>query len=346
MSIEVRNFTPSNQATSVSINGNINFDIVDLDSYTSDITSLTVDIDTSSNIDDDTHTVSYEYTDTEITVTNVSSTHYHVKVNPSTPYDEGLEVTVKVNIEGIDELSTFYMMEEFSSIFYTTYSGLISDFKYAFIHWAQEIPVGFESLRKDSTSSPLVFDSAFSTWNRLPAPKVRVNSVIFPSDHATYGHSIDFEEGTVTFSDALAYNDIVEVSYVFAFFSDEQIEAFFRQAVAVWNLNPPSGGPINIHSASGDVQSAMLIGAATFAFRTLMFSLSFQETRIVFDNASWGDGWLQSKDLINSLHESYSSDFKDLLAAKKVKLPSIKNVVTPSYTMPGGRSRMFRYLFK
>jgi hypothetical protein len=238
------------------------------------------------------------------------------------------------------------MMEEFSVAFYTNYIEVISDFKYAFINHAQEIPVYQEQLRKDDTSSPLVFDSAFPNWNRLPAPKVKVNSVIFGASHATYGHTVDFESGKITFTSALDYNDTVEASYKFAFFSDEQLEAFFRQAISIWNINPPAGGPPDIYSAPLDTRGVLLIGAACFAYRYLMSAMAYQESRIVFDNASWGEGWIQVKDLFKAMYDAYNEDWEKVLAAKKVKLPSIKNVVTPTYTMPGGRSRMFRYLFK
>jgi hypothetical protein len=46
------------------------------------------------------------------------------------------------------------------------------------------------------------------------------------------------------------------------------------------------------------------------------------------------------------LYEAYKEDWEKLLEAKKVRLPNIKTIITPEYTIPGGRSRMFRYLYK
>jgi len=96
MSIEVRNFFPADESISIPIYSDISFDLVVLDDYTIDITSLTVGIETTSNIDEDNHTLSYAYGDGEIIVVQASATHYKIRVNPSTPYDEGLDVTVSV----------------------------------------------------------------------------------------------------------------------------------------------------------------------------------------------------------------------------------------------------------
>jgi len=345
MSIEVRNFTPSDEALNVSIYSNIQFDLVGLDGYTIDITSFTIDITTTSNIDEDTHVISYTDSSSEVSYSGNSS-YYSFMVNPSVPFDEGLSVTVTINVEGLDEVSAYALMEEFESSFTTSYNGVISDFKYAFIHYAQDIPMYDEQLRCRSTVAPQVFDSALQRWNKSPVPKIEVNQVIVASSDTTYGHTVDYENGLINFTSALDYNDIVKASYHFSFFSDEQIQAFFRQASAVWAMNPPTGGPFSIYNASNMLQGVLMIGASTFAFRELLMSLAFQEKRIIFDNASGGEGWTQIKDLFKSLFDSYQDDWKSLLEAKKVRLPNIAAVISPSYTMPGGRSRMFRYLYK
>ena len=346
MSIEVRNFFPADESISIPIYSDISFDLVVLDDYTIDITSLTVGIETTSNIDEDNHTLSYAYGDGEIIVVQASATHYKIRVNPSTPYDEGLDVTVSVNVEGTDENSDLYEMVEYTSAFSTNYNGLMSDFKYAFIHHAQEIPVHQEILRKDSTSAPQIFDSAYKLWNRTPTPRIRLNQVLVKSDNTNYPYNINYETGEISFTNALSYNDIVDAEYTFSFFSDEEVESFFRQATSVWNLSPPYGGPLDIYSASQDLRGGLMVGASLFAFREMLYSLAFQQKRIIFDNASWGDGWVQVKDLIKNLHDLYKDDWEKLLKAKKVRLPSIKNIISPEFSMPGGRSRMFRYLFK
>ena len=338
MSIEVRNFRPANASVNISLFSDLSFDLVALDDYEIDITSLEILLSMTSNIDEDEHTMSFTEASTEVSYSG-DATYYRISLNPSVPFDEGLDVTVTVNVEGTDELDAYYMMEEFESSFTTHYDGVISDFKYAFIHYAQKIPVFDEPMRKiDSSSTPKVFKASFPSWNKTPAPIVHANSVIISSNDSTYGYSIDYESGLINFTNELEYNDAITVSYKFAFFTDEQIQSFFDQAAAIWRLNPPFGGPATIYNANASELGALLIGASTFAFRELLFSLAFQKIRIVFDNASWGDGWIQAKDLFKSLFDSYNEDWKSILEAKKVRLPAIRNIITPSYTMPGGRT--------
>ena len=338
MSIEVRQFTPTDVKKNVNTSTKIRFDLTALDEYTIDITSLTITITTDSNIDDETHSVEYEYDNAAISYTGSSTTHYSIELTPTSPFDFGQDVTVAVNVDGEDEASIAYSMEEYVGTFSTVYAGLISDFRYAFINLAQKIPVHNEILRKNSTSSPTVFRSAYGKWNESPSPIIRVNEVIFDSDHATYGYSVNLEGGTLTFGSALGYNDVVDVDYYFSFFSDEEIQSFFDQAAAQWRVYPPAGGPDSIYTASSASAGILMMGASLFAFRAILFSLAFQESRIIFDNASGNEGWIQMKDLFKTLHDAFESDWKNLIEAKKVTLPSIATVVTPSYTLPGGRT--------
>jgi len=338
MSIEVRQFLPTDGASNVNTYSKISFNLAALDDYTVDITSLTITVSTDSNIDDETHTLEYLYSDAGVTYSGSETIGYSVELVPSIPFDFGQDVTVAVNVDGADESSVATSMEEFESSFSTVYSGLISDFRYAFINQSQRIPVHNEILRKNSTTSPTVFQSAYGRWNETPAPEIRVNEVLFGTGDTTYGHSINFENGKITFDNALDYNDAVDVSYYFSFFSDEEIQSFFAQATAQWGMFPPMGGPESIYSAGARYSGALMVGASLFAFRSILFSLAFQETRIIFDNASGNEGWIQMKDLFKTLHDAFENDWKALIEAKKLALPSIATVVVPAYTLPGGRT--------
>ena len=345
MSIEIRNFNPTNNAIHVSINSDVEFDIVGLDDYDIDINTLNVTIATNSKIDNDTHIIDYDYMDNEISYVG-NSKHYHVRVNPSIPFDLGLNVTISVNVSGTDENGDPALMEEYESSFSTYYNGIVSDFRYAFINACESIPVYNEVLRKNSTTAPTIFDSAFFRWNNDKFLKIELNNVIIQPDDTDFPYTINFDNGTIEFDSALDYNDEVTASYTFAFFSDEQINSFFKQATAQWSMLPPYGGPRSIYSAYTTARHSIMVGASLLAFRELLFQLAIQERRIIFDNASQGDGWTQVKDLFKMLHDAFEKDWDALKEAKKVKLPSIASIVTPAYTLPGGRSRMFRYLYK
>ena len=340
MSIEVRNFDPANGCSSISIYSNVEFDLVALDGDEIDISTLMITFETTSNFDNDTHVLSYGITDTGVVDYESSygfSGFYHVVVDPDRPFDMGISVTVKINVDDI----LGNPMTEFESSFTTAQSDLISTFEYAFIDCAQKIPVYDEVLIGDSSSAPQVFNAAFGRWNQDFNPIIKKNRVIITS-----GYSIDYEKGNVKFDSPLAYNDEVSASYRFAFFNEKQINSFFRQAASIWITHPPFGGTGDIYSANSVLQSVYMIGAATFAFREILFCLAFQERRIIFDNRSWDEGWKNIQSLMKDMYESYKNDWEKLLEAKKTKLPAISAIVSPEYTLPGGRSRFFRYLYK
>lgn len=341
MAIEVRNISPINQSTDVSIWSDIEFYLVGLEGDTIDIDTLSVEIEMVSTIDGEARSVIYTPTSDAISYTG-NNLSYNVILNPIQPFEYGQTVTIKINVD----TNTPESMDEFEISFTTYLAPLISDFRCAFISEAERIPVYQEKLRKiDSQSEPTKYDSAFQRWNPKPVPKIEVNQVLFLSSDTTYGHSIDYQNGIVTFDSANAYNDEIWASYTFSFFTDEQIESYFQKAIGIWSLYPPFGGPSSIYEATFPIRAAIMIGAAVFAFRDLIFSLAFQERRIIFDKYSWND-WSAIKDVFQSLLAAYTEDWKNALESKKFQLPQIASIVTPEYTLPGGRSRFFRYLYK
>jgi len=344
--IEVRNIVPDGGMPNVSINSNIEFDLVALDDYTITIASLTVGVEMESIIIPGT-TGSLEYNNTSpyMTVTG-GGNHYHIVVNPEIPFDEKQMVTIVINVSGLTNLSAAHVMDEVRSDFTTMDLGIISDFKYAFINSTEKIPVYSEKLRANSTTSPTIFESAYPRWNDDRLLKVRLNKVIIEPTDATYPYTVNFENGSIEFDTALAFNDEVNVGYSFRFFSEEEINSFFQMASALWNVAPPFGGPRTIHNAGFTIRGVLMVGASLFAYRELMFRLAFQETRIIFDNASWGEGWTKVSDIFKSQHDMTEKAWNQSLEWKKAQMPNNRPIVQPSYTLPGGRSRMFRYLYK
>jgi len=353
--LEVRNFLPRDTETEVSTICNISFDLVGMDGDQIDISTLSVRIDMTSNVIAD--EVNYVIYDLEADPTLIEikyigdaskKTHYNVNVVPEMPFDENQSITVKVNVKTyVVSPAVPVEMEEYETSFTTLNNGIISDFKFAFIDSAVKIPVYAEVLRPNSSTSPTVFHAAFGNWNVRPRTVVRRNQLIIDS-----GYTIDYKNGQIFFNnDNLEHGDIdyadqIDVDYNFSYFSDEEIKSFFKQAAAVWKINPPFGGPSNIFNTNELYQQILMIGAAMYAFRQLLLGLSLQERRIIFDNESWNDGWKQTKDIFKDLYASYKEAWEKLLEAKKVKLPTITSIVTPEYTLPGGRSRFFRYLYK
>ena len=72
--------------------------------------------------------------------------------------------------------------------------------------------------------------------------------------------------------------------------------------------------------------------------------LNFQEPALVFGGT---DKAQQAFSNFESLKQNYEKDWDKMVDNKKFgPYPSGFNVSTPEYTLPGGRSRWFRYLFK
>jgi len=337
MTVEIRNFSPASGEVYIPTYTDIQFDLVGLDGKLVDISTLSVTVETSSNVDTSTHVVDYTTANTTVVYYWGDSSWYKILVSPDRPFDLENSVTIKVNVDDTDGIS----MTEYESDFTVTNLPLIKNFRYAFLDLAERIPIYNEQLKKNSDISPTEFRSAFDKWNKSPSPIIRKNQVIISS-----GFAIDHGNGNVVFSGAQEYNDSIDASYTFSFFTDDQILSYFDRATSIYQISPPFSGPSTIYAGTESTQYLIMIGAASFAFRDLMFSMAFQETRLIFDNASWEEGWVQVKDLFKGLSEAYTKDWERVLESKKVKLPSIGTVVIPEYTLPGGRSRFFRYLYK
>jgi hypothetical protein len=87
-----------------------------------------------------------------------------------------------------------------------------------------------------------------------------------------------------------------------------------------------------------------LYGAAKDALRQLMLCVNFQQPAQVFGGPEQAAKAFANFD---TLKQNYEKDAEKLLEQKKLgPYPKSRMVVTPEFTLPGGRSRWFRYLFK
>jgi hypothetical protein len=88
----------------------------------------------------------------------------------------------------------------------------------------------------------------------------------------------------------------------------------------------------------------VLWGAAVEALRRLMLDITFQEPALVFGSPEMQD---RAFNRFQQLKENYEKMLETDLAQKKNAryVGLTQTMVTPEYTLPGGRSRWFRYLF-
>ncbi len=201
---------------------------------------------------------------------------------------------------------------------------------------AQQIPVYFEQAKP--SCGRFSFDFTYPRWNLSSRVKVYRNKKIL-----TTGFNINHFKGRITFDNELLPQDIINMDYDFRWFTDDELDLFLNNALMAFNSFPPVQG-YTLENVPSIHVPAILYGAAKDALRQLMMCLQFQEPQQVFGGA---DRAQQVFGNIETLKQNYEKDWDKLTDVKKYgRYPKMAMVIVPEYTLPGGRSRWFRYLFK
>lgn len=218
------------------------------------------------------------------------------------------------------------------------YSGRRLAFRMAledYLACAQAIPVYNEQAKP--TRNNQTFEWTFSNWNQTSGVRIYRNQNIMTS-----GIEIDYFNGKVYFDSQLLDQDIVNADYNFRWFTDEQLDNFLNSALQSVNLYPPASSYSMLNVPDRFIP-IVLYGAARDALRQLLMCINFQEPAQLFG----GDDKAQQKfSQLESLKKNYEDEFIKFLEQKKLgPYPKSTTIVVPEYTLPGGRSRWFRYLF-
>jgi len=201
---------------------------------------------------------------------------------------------------------------------------------------AQSIPVYTEQSK--TTRDYQTYSFSFPRWNQSSGIRIYRNQNVVNS-----GVEVNYFDGTVTFDDELTPQDTVNADYNFRWFSDEQLQNFLWSAVHTVNTYPPHSS-YTLENIPDRYIPAVLYGASKDALRQLMMCLQFQQPQQVFGGREAAQQAFQG---FQVLKENYEKDWEKLVEQKKFgPYPKTRLVVTPEYTLPGGRSRWFRYLFK
>lgn len=199
--------------------------------------------------------------------------------------------------------------------------------------------IAFTSYDKKVSHFSTIYGFAYKNWNQDPAPIVRANNMIVED-----GWHLDYD-GKIYFDGLMAPEDSINVAYNFAYFSKEELLSFLRFGLQMMNGLPPSSMYYSsLETAPAIWDAGIILYAAITALKRLIFGWNFQEKRIIFgrpEDAQHAQTMLQ--DLYKSYNELWIEFGKNV---KTKKLPGIAMSVTPEYTLPGGRSRWFRYLYK
>ena len=201
---------------------------------------------------------------------------------------------------------------------------------------AQHIPVYFEQSKPSFDRK--TFEFTYPRWNQSSRVKLYRNKKLL-----TEGFNINHFKGKITFEQEVLPQDIVNMDYDFRWFTDEQLDQFLTNALMSFNSFPPAKD-YTLNNLPNMYVPAVIYGASKDALRQMMMCLQFQEPQLVFGGA---DKAQQVFSNMETLKQNYEKDWDKLTEVKKYgRYPSVGLVIVPEYTMPGGRSRWFRYLFK
>jgi len=204
------------------------------------------------------------------------------------------------------------------------------------INCAQSIPVYYEQAKPSHNQK--VYKFSFKEWNQSAGVRVYRNGKLLNS-----GAEIDYFKGQVTFNTALLEQETVHLDYNFKWFSDEDLDRFILNAINALNAFAPHTG-YTVDNIPDRLSPIVLYGASKDALRQIMMCLQFQQPAQVFGGRENADKAFAN---FETLKKNYEGDW-NALTAQKALGPYPKTLVTstPEFTLPGGRSRWFRYLFK
>ena len=204
------------------------------------------------------------------------------------------------------------------------------------IGYTQRIPVFNEIVRfnKAKTQGRISFDKL----NQTAGVNVYLNGQVKET-----GYTMDYFRGKIVFSHSLSQWDEITLDYNFRWFSDTELDNFLEQGVNILNAYPPMSA-YTIFNVPDRWVIVAEYAAAVDVIRRWMMDLAFQEPAKIF-------GFNRAKDIfsqMDTLKKNYEERLDKLLNMKKFGpyLGLTKTVSTPEFTLPGGRSRWFRYLFK
>jgi len=242
-----------------------------------------------------------------------------------------------VNSETKHEYQSIVVVEKVEAP--TFYMSRVLAFRAALeyhIMCAQNIPVYSEQSKPSRDKRK--FEFSFPRWNQSAGVKIYRNQEL-----VNEGMEVNYFKGNITFDDTLLEQDVVNADYNFKWFSDDDLNRFLGNAVQSVNLFPPVSG-YYLEDIPDRFIPIVLYGGAKDALRQLMMCLQFQQPAQIFGGV---DESQKAFSNFQSLKEDYEKDWEKLLEVKKYgPYPRLQMNVVPEYTLPGGRSRWFRYLFK
>lgn len=250
-------------------------------------------------------------------------------------------VTWSYTIDGTDYTKTqsIVISNNQSTVSTEFYSGVILDFRIALeshLGQAQRIAVTDEEGRPNKNRDAYSF--AFKNWNPLGGVRVYRNQELIEE-----GCEVDYVNGKIVFDTPLLRQEVVNTYYHFKWFSDSDLDRFLSNGLHSINAMPPVSAFSLANLPERHIQ-VVLYGAAKDALRRLMMDLQYQVPQQAFGGP---EGAAKAFSNFATLKENFEKDWNFLLTNKKYgPYPQLRIISTPEFTLPGGRSRYFRLMFK
>jgi hypothetical protein len=243
----------------------------------------------------------------------------------SSSTSQGLEYDSEINYEPKFILTTIGTGDPLDSGTLTLVSGVGSS------------NINFNEVTKKTSKFSTIFDFAFHNWNKDPRPIVRLNNTRIIDDgwHADY-------QGKIYLDRLMAPEDYINVSYNFAYFSDEELLSFLKFGLQMMNGIPPASQQYSsLETAPREWDPGILLWAAITALKRIVFGLNCQEVQLIFggpDNINSEDAARHAQEIFKTLYAEYTELWKEFAEnVKSKRLPGMALSIQPEYTLPGGR---------
>lgn len=214
--------------------------------------------------------------------------------------------------------------------------GLVAALADRYLECAMHVAVNRELGRKNRDGTKVTFSWPY--WNLS-------NHTIFLNDEQIEtGYTIDLDTAVVTFDIPLHETDRVDASYNFRMYTQNQLLGYISDAIGQINAEPPQDRAYTVDTFPDTFVGILMQGAAANALQKMLWCINFQPTQTIFGGGEFAQN---ASNNFRALKENFEKRFTEDKKTLKTKgpYPKISAIVQPEYTLPGGRSRWFRYLF-
>lgn len=335
-SITVKDIFPRNRSGCIPTTTIFKFSVVPYNGAVVDIDSIEITAACSGGGNNYLHPMIFTKDSNGVKITGDSTTGYNVELKLFPNSQNNLESGQRVMIHLKAKDTAGVPMVTYRA----AYNAMISDQYDALTYLLKdimELTSDYEQGRLNHNGTEV--DFTFKNWSLAQEPKIYKNMIPI-----TTGFIVDIQSGKLKFNNPLRHTDPIDTinaDYVFGVFSQEELISFLEQSVSIYNGFRPMTS-YGVGSLPIFADAAMTIGAAFLALQSIRLGFFNQQARV-----KWGESdWKELVGVIEASIGKYEAKFKELSEEKRYNLARPAGIYVPEYTLPGGRSRFFRYMFK